>query len=49
MAPGSPGVQVRVKRCGKSAPAPGVTRAARQAPPGARPSRVRTARPSIPG
>ena len=38
-----------MKRCGKSAPAPGVTRAARQAPPGARPSRVRTARPLNPG
>ena len=31
--------QARVKRCGKSAPAPGVTRAARQTPPGARSSR----------
>ena len=31
--------QVRVKRCGKSAPAPGVTPAAWQTPPGARPSR----------
>ena len=31
--------QVRVKRCGKSAPASGVTRAARQTPPGARSSR----------
>ena len=41
--------QVRVKRCGKSAPAPGVTRVARQAPPGARPTRVRTARPLNPG
>ena len=30
--------QVRVKRCGKSAPAFGETRAARQTPPGARPS-----------
>ena len=33
------GAQVRVKRCGKSAPAPGVTRAARQTPLGARPNR----------
>jgi hypothetical protein len=40
--------QVRVKRCGKSAPAPGVTRAARQTPPGARPRRGRTARPQTP-
>jgi hypothetical protein len=40
--------QVRVKRCGKSAPAPGVTRAARQTPPGARPDRGRTARPQTP-
>ena len=31
--------QVRVKRCGKSAPAPGVTPVARQTPSGARPSR----------
>src|ERR1700728_3858520 len=30
--------QARVKRCGKSAPASGVIRAARQTPPGARPS-----------
>ncbi len=30
--------QARVKRCGKSAPAPGATRAARQTPLGARPS-----------
>ena len=30
--------QARVKRCGKSAPAPGVTRVARQTPPGARPN-----------
>jgi hypothetical protein len=38
-AAGSPGeAQVRVKRCGKSAPAPGVTPTARQTPPGARPS-----------
>ncbi len=37
--------QARVKRCGKSAPAPGVTRAARQTPPGARPNRGRAARP----
>ena len=36
---------MRVKRCGKSAPAPGVTRAARQTPPGARPSWGRAARP----
>ena len=38
------GAQVRVKRCGKSAPAPGVTRAARQTPLGARPSVGRPAR-----
>jgi len=31
--------EVRVKRCGKSAPAAGVTRLARQTPPGARPNR----------
>ncbi len=31
--------QVRVKRCGKSAPANGVTRSARQTPPGARSNR----------
>ncbi len=31
---------VRVKRCGKSAPAAGVTRLARQTPPGARPNRA---------
>ena len=31
--------QVRVKRCGKSAPAATVTSSARQTPPGARPSR----------
>src|SRR5207244_3546804 len=36
--PGDRDAQVRVKRCGKSAPAPGVTRAALQTPPGARPS-----------
>ena len=41
--------QVRVKRCGKSAPAPGVTRAARQTPLGARPSVGRLARPMSPG
>ena len=46
---GFAGAQVRVKRCGKSAPAPGVTRVARQTPPGARPNRGRTARPSTPG
>jgi hypothetical protein len=40
--------QVRVKRCGKSAPASGATRAARQTPPGARPRRGRTARPQTP-
>jgi hypothetical protein len=40
--------QARVKRCGKSAPAPGATRAARQTPPGARPDRGRTARPQTP-
>jgi len=39
--------QVRVKRCGKSAPASGATRVARQTPLGARPSRGRAAR-SIP-
>ena len=37
-----------VKRCGKSAPASGVTRVARQTPPGARPDRGRTARPGSP-
>src|SRR4051794_10706287 len=49
--PGRPGrsVQVRVKRCGKSAPAPGVTRAARQTPLGARPNVGRLARPMSPG
>jgi hypothetical protein len=31
---------VRVKRCGKSAPATGATRLARQTPPGARPNRA---------
>ena len=40
--------QVRVKRCGKSAPAPGATRAARQTPSGARPRRGRAARPQTP-
>jgi hypothetical protein len=40
--------QGRVKRCGKSAPAPGATRVARQTPPGARPRRGRTARPQTP-
>ena len=49
MAPGLPGAQVRVKRCGKSAPAPGATRTARQTPPGARPSVGRSARPMSPG
>ena len=39
--------QVRVKRCGKSAPATGVTRPARQTPSGARPNRERVVRPSI--
>ena len=39
MAFGSPRAQVRVKRCGKSAPASGATRAARQPPPGARSKR----------
>src|SRR6478672_4242154 len=34
------GAAVRVKRCGKSAPAAGATRLARQTPPGARPSRA---------
>ena len=43
------GAQARVKRCGKSAPAPGATRAARQTPPGARPSVGRLARPMSPG
>ena len=33
------GAQARVKRCGKSAPAPGATPTAWQPPPGARPSR----------
>ena len=47
---GPPGPdQVRVKRCGKSAPAPGATRTARQTPPGARPSVGRLARPMSPG
>ncbi len=48
---GSPGrrPQVRVKRCGKSAPAPGVTRAAWQTPPGARSNVGRPARPMSPG
>ena len=50
MAPSRRGLeQVRVKRCGKSAPAPGVTRAARQTPPGARSSVGRLARPMSPG
>jgi hypothetical protein len=40
--------QVRVKRCGKSAPASGATRAARQTPSGARPRRGRAARPQTP-
>jgi hypothetical protein len=40
--------QVRVKRCGKSAPAFGVTRTARQTPPGARSSRGH-GRPVRPG
>jgi hypothetical protein len=40
--------QARVKRCGKSAPAPGATRVARQTPPGARPDRGRAARPQTP-
>ena len=35
--------QVRVKRCGKSAPAVGATRLAWQTPPGARPSREQAA------
>ena len=43
-----PAAQVRVKRCGKSAPAPGVTRVARQTPPGARPDRGSAARTSTP-
>src|SRR6476469_7278401 len=34
------GAAVRVKRCGKSAPAAGATRLARQTPPGARSSRA---------
>ncbi len=37
--------RVRVKRCGKSAPAARVTGTARQTPPGARPERARPARP----
>ena len=42
--------QVRVKRCGKSAPAAGVTWPARQPPSGARPNRERAARPlTLPG
>ena len=42
--------QVRVKRCGKSAPAAGVTWPARQTPSGARPNRERAARPlTLPG
>ena len=42
--------QVRVKRCGKSAPAAGVTWLARQTPSGARPNRERAARPpTLPG
>jgi len=42
--------QVRVKRCGKSAPAAGVTRPARQTPSGARPNRERVVRPpTLPG
>ena len=40
--------QARVKRCGKSAPAPEVTRVARQTPSGARSDRGRTARPQTP-
>ena len=39
--------QVRVKRCGKSAPAAGVTQPARQTPSGARPNRERVVRPPI--
>ena len=38
---------MRVKRCGKSAPATGVTRPARQTPSGARPNRERVVRPQI--
>ena len=37
-----------MQRCGKSAPGPGVTRAARQTPPGARSDRGRAARPQTP-
>src|SRR4029079_11534421 len=48
MATGRPAAQVRVKRCGKSAPAPGVTRVARQTPPGARPDRGSAARTQTP-
>src|SRR3954447_9721354 len=40
MSPRLVAVAVRVKRCGKSAPAAGATRLARQTPPGARPSRA---------
>ena len=40
--------QVRVKRCGKSAPAPGATPVARQTPPGARPSRGMGCPPATP-
>ena len=43
--PGRGPAQVRVKRCGKSAPASGATPAARQPPLGARPSVPRVARP----
>jgi len=40
----------RVKRCGKSAPAPRATGVARQTPPGARPCRERASRPqTLPG
>ena len=40
---------VRLKGCGKSAPAASVTRSARQTPSGARPYRTRTARPQRSG
>jgi hypothetical protein len=40
MSPRLVAAAVRVKRCGKSAPAAGATRLARQTPPGARPSRA---------
>jgi len=38
---------VIVKGCGKSAPAVPVTESARQTPSGARPERIRAARPQV--